>query len=512
VRGRWRRDESEELPILLDPASSDEYRPLPLSAVVREARRRAWEQAADNARRLGMSRRDFLRTSMGAATVLLTLNACSKEEAASRDTRPGGTFTVPKEAGVDEAAADSVLDGDLPVIDVQAHFLDFDLSKPLPDDFFGSGFPQAQCGADDPRACFGIDRFVDTIYSRSETAAAVLSAIPAPDARTGPLSLEVMERARERVARSVGPGKLLVHGLIAPGGRPLSAALDDLEAIAKTYKVEGWKAYTTNPVPWRLDDGDIEGAQVGLASLQKVVDLGIPRVSVHKGISGGDKWASPADIGPAAKQFPTVKFAVYHSGWEPGITEEAYSPAAADQGSNRLVASLRQAGLGPGKNVYAELGSTWFNLMRSPDEAAHLLGKLLLAVGEDRILWGTDSIWYGSPQGQIDAFRTFDITPEFQEKFGYPALTDKIKGKVFARNAAEYYGLDLATIKKRPRPPGSPDGPSGPTTTQPDESGGDEPPATTRRTTTTTEADGTTDPGSTTTTDVDPAVTTTSTP
>jgi len=39
------------------------------------------------------------------------------------------------------------------------------------------------------------------------------------------------------------------------------------------------------------------------------------------------------------------------------------------------------------------------------------------------VLWGTDSIWYGSPQDQIQAFRAFEITPEFQERFGYPALT-----------------------------------------------------------------------------------------
>ncbi len=489
---RWRRYEVERLPILLDPASSDEYRPLPLSPVVREARRRAWEQAAENARRLGMSRRDFLLTSMGAATVLLSLNACSKEEAANRGTRPGSTFAVPKEAGVDEEAAASVLEGDLPVIDAQAHFLDFDLSTPLTDDFFGSDFPQASCGLDDPRACFGIDRFVDTLYSRSETAAAVLSAIPAPDARTGPLGLEVMHRARERISDSIGPGLLLIHGLVVPTDKPLAAALDDLEAIATTYQVDGWKAYTTNTQGWRLDDGDVLGRQVGMASLTKIVELGIPRISVHKGISGGDKWASPEDVGPAAKDFPEVKFAIYHSGWEPGVTEGAYSPATADQGSNRLVTSLRKAGIDPGKNVYAELGSTWFNLMRSPDEAAHLIGKLLLAVGEDRILWGTDSIWYGSPQGQIDAFRTFDITPEFQERFGYPELTDKIKGQIFARNAAEYYGLELAKIEKRPRPPGSPATTS--TTSAPRDAGGGaeedhEDTTTTRATTTTTHDD-----------------------
>ena len=92
-------------------------------------------------------------------------------------------------------------------------------------------------------------------------------------------------------------------------------------------------------------------------------------------------------------------------------------------------------------NVYAELGTTWFNLARSLDDAAHVLGKLLVHLGPERILWGTDSIWYGSPQGQIDAFRAFTITDEFQERFGYPAITDETKRLILGANAARLYGL-----------------------------------------------------------------------
>ena len=74
--------------------------------------------------------------------------------------------------------------------------------------------------------------------------------------------------------------------------------------------------------------------------------------------------------------------------------------------------------------------------MADPDQAAHVLGKLLVAVGEDNILWGTDSIWYGSPQDQIQAFRAFEITAESREKFGYPALTPAVKAKILGQNAA----------------------------------------------------------------------------
>ena len=53
---------------------------------------------------------------------------------------------------------------------------------------------------------------------------------------------------------------------------------------------------------------------------------------------------------------------------------------------------------------------------RIANMAAHVVGKLLKYVGEDRVLWGTDSIWFGSPQDQIQAFRAFQISEEFQER------------------------------------------------------------------------------------------------
>ena len=81
--------------------------------------------------------------------------------------------------------------------------------------------------------------------------------------------------------------------------------------------------------------------------------------------------------------------------------------------------------------------------MRNPDEAAHVLGKLLTYVGEDRVVWGTDSIWFGTPQDQIQALRAFKITEEYQERYGYPALTDELKAKIFGLNSAELYGIDV---------------------------------------------------------------------
>ena len=192
--------------------------------------------------------------------------------------------------------------------------------------------------------------------------------------------------------------------------------------VADRFPIRAWKAYTHAGGPgWWLDD------PLGDVFLDQAVALGLPTIAVHKGFGRSSEYSAPRDVGPAAAAHPDVDLVIYHSGYDVDSTEGPYDPEG--QGVDRLVRSLEEAGVEPGANVYAELGSTWRSVMGSPDQAAHVLGKVLLAVGEDNVCWGTDSIWYGSPQDQIEAFRAFEITPEFQDRFGYPALTPSAEGE-----------------------------------------------------------------------------------
>jgi hypothetical protein len=68
--------------------------------------------------------------------------------------------------------------------------------------------------------------------------------------------------------------------------------------------------------------------------------------------------------------------------------------------------------------------------------------------GADRILWGTDSIWGGSPQSQIVRLRRLQIKPELIEKYGYPQLTDAVKEKILGTNAAKLFGVDPNEARK----------------------------------------------------------------
>ena len=121
------------------------------------------------------------------------------------------------------------------------------------------------------------------------------------------------------------------------------------------------------------------------------------------------------------------------------------------EGVDALIRSLEDNGIGRNANVYAELGSTWRFLMRDPDSAAHVIGKLVRHLGEANVLYGSDCIWYGSPQDQIQAFRRFQISEEFQERYGYPQLTPELRARILGLNATRPYAIDADEVIQRAR-------------------------------------------------------------
>jgi hypothetical protein len=454
-----REDADPGLPLKLWPCSNGEFLPPPLDELRTEAMRRARAAADHHARRHGWSRRRFLLSSAGMVAGLAALESCSNDRSRSTGTTRGGTFTVPESAITDPDEATTTVhttppttsadpttsstqadpttssspppDDDV-VVDVQTHFLETG--------GFGSGFPQSSCGEANPADCFSAEYWRDLVLTQSDTRVAVISAVPVV-ADPDPLSVDAMERGRALAAELCGDGHVLIQGHAVPDVGPIEAAVAAMEEIAAAHDLSAWKVYTHSPSGWYLDDHDADAPPIGQRFLDACRATGVPTIAVHKGLSGGSPYASPVDIGPAAVANPDLRFLVYHSGYEAGNTEGPYNPEGA--GVDRLLRSVTEAGIGPAGNVYAELGSTWRRVMGNPDEAAHVLGKLLVAFGPERILWGTDSIWYGSPQDQIAAFRAFEITPAFQEQFGYPALTPDVKRRILGRNAIGLLGIDV---------------------------------------------------------------------
>ena len=438
-----------QLPVILQRRSTDEYIPPPQSGPVRRAVERVRAYGPENAARLSLPISEYWRGRQGTAAALRAID----------EAWGGGFYNIPLEAEMDAAAADAALGGDQLVIDVQTHYIadrpanaiwnDFLLKLGefvAPDRF--KGLYELVTGQE--AAGYSFAEYLRCVFLESETAVAVLTSGPGYQGRheTRMLTSPELWGTKELFDRLAGTGRLINHIVIHP---IVPGEIEGMDSLAEWCQPAGWKFYThygnEGVGSWMLDD-----EQHGLPFLNKARETGVRMVSGHKGLAqrvdptGWNGPSSPRDVGPVAKVFPDITFLVYHSGYELRIghrEEGPYNPDPATiNGTDRFIKTLEEAGIGPGGNVYAELGTTWFNLIAHPHEASHVIGKLMLALGEDNIVWGSDSIWYGPTQPLIDSFRAFQIPEEFRHRYGYPELTATAKEKILGLNAARLYGID----------------------------------------------------------------------
>ena len=445
-------------PLAFHPPSNGEFCPSPPTALALRRQQRWREVVERTSRRLGMTRRAFAESACGTAAWLLVMNqvACSDGGGAGSGAGSGGAggargggagtsgsggtadagvvgqdvsgFEVDGDMAVDQAQARERLVHDPFVFDVQTH-ISFDEITPWPP----SSPPQK------------VLDFLKRIWVSSNTTVACVSGVPATRP-LGAANVEARVHLRELMDRLGGP-RLLFHCNANP---ELPGEPDYMAEVAGKYKgIAAWKVYPHSQAARGLDHPDFE------PFLQRARELDIKLVAAHRGISTGGDYnsaGSPKDVVLAAKKTPDLNFLVYHAGWEASSDENhpysATAPEAELRGVDRFIRALKNTGIGKDGNVYAELGSTWANLiMRGAEGAAHVLGKLLAQLGPDRVLWGTDCVFNDGPQGQIDAFWTFVISAQLQQQFGYPALTEEVRRKVLGLNAARLYGVDVGAVR-----------------------------------------------------------------
>ena len=447
-RRRDLESQAPPLPFVPGEVSNGEFVPVaPRSRdrwIAAETLRRA-EQAA---RRAGVDRRRFLQSAGGLAVMLSVVNACSNDKTAGSSSTPGGTFVTPTEpSDIEECSSALGSQGEL-IVDVHTHHVmpagPWRENAPGIAEMIGRLVPDG-CAAADPLECLDRAHYVQDLFLGSDTTVAMLSDVPNSGPEDAPVPFDE-NLATAEFAASLGTGgapRVLTQSVVAPNFGELPPYLELMSAQVATGKVAAFKAYTA----WGPDQRGyaLDDPAIGLPVIEHARSLGVTVFCAHKGLplmAFDESRNGPDDLVAVAKQFPDVAFVVYHSAFERETTEGPYDPARASRGTSALVAALDRHGVPPNANVWCELGTTWREVMTNPTEAAHVMGKLLSRVGEDRVLWGTDAIWFGSPQPQIAAFRVFEISTEFQEQFGYPALTPELKTKVFGLNAAELLGLD----------------------------------------------------------------------
>ena len=413
--------EGKRLPIKLDSTSNGEFLPVPLDATNRAANRLARERAGENAKCRGLDRRGFMVSACGAASTLLAFNTANAAAG-----RTGGYYELDQVAAVDPDAALEGLGGREFVFDVQGHFVG------------QNGIGRVGLGDS--------DQFIQDIFLDSDTDMMVLSFIPSRREKEL-LTIQEADATRRIIDEMAGTKRLLLHGRANPNQE---GDLEGMDELAEIWGVSAWKCYTQ----WGPDGrGFFLHDDLGLQMIEKARALGVKNICVHKGLPFGREsyeHSLASDIGVVAKMYPDVNFLVYHSGFVTGQAEGPYDPKRGE-GVDELIRSVEENGVGRNANVYAELGSTWRFALRDPDSAAHILGKLVKHIGERNVLYGSDCIWYGSPQDQILALRSFQISDELQEKHGYPKMTPELRARIFGLNATKPYGLDSEEVLKRAR-------------------------------------------------------------
>jgi uncharacterized protein len=439
-----RRGLRTEWPLPTRLVSNEEFPPLPQTSSQREVEERILAEAGRLAPRLGLSRRDFLRTSGGMATSLLAMNAVF-----------GRFFDVLDVEAADSAAFRARTGDAFFIFDVQVHYV-------------GAGYDPENAeagrkGAVTKQGLLGLRRqsrrlnpklasdrgtladlswenFVKEVFLDSETAIGLISTPPGPYPQEAVVPPKEMTHIRDEINRITQSRRMLAHGLITP--QLGQADLDFMDLQASTLKVDAWKGYT-GAAPKGFDRGwFVDDEKIAYPMLEKARALGVRRVCLHKGLPLGPvaDYNHPRDIIKAAKDFPDIDFLVYHAGLLGVVAANA--SGGVPWTTEFCAMKKKEPGL---RNIYMELGSTFGQLVTTnPAACAHLLGQVIDAFGADHVLWGTDSIWFGTPQWQIEAFRRFEIPPALLEKHGYAPLTRSVKEQIFGLNAARVFGVDAS--------------------------------------------------------------------
>ena len=436
-------------PIPTQIVSSDEYLPTPQTADQRQVEARLKDLGGRLAKHQGLSRRAFFRTAAGMASAFVAMNEVY-----------GPIFQVSKaEAAMPDMAAQraQALKGQF-VMDTHTHFLRDDTRLT---NFIAareavgrSGWnPQLQ-GRPQTIQDLKFGNYFKEIYLDSDTKVALISGSPSEVAEDWFLTNEMAVEAREKVNREAGTKRLLAHAMFTPGYpnwlENLDRALELKPDSMKGYTVGDNTHKETSRYPWRMDD-----EKLTYLAYEKFVKAGIKNVCVHKGLfsDATEKrfphlrpYADVRDVGKAAKDWPQLNFIIYHGAYRHVGGDPAQAMAEFDTtGRSSWVSDMADIPAQYGvTNVYADLGQLFaHSTVSQPRLCAALMGIMIKGMGADHVIWGTDAVWTGSPQWQIEGLRRLDIPEDMQKKHGFAPLgaaDGPVKTAIFGENVARLYG------------------------------------------------------------------------
>jgi predicted TIM-barrel fold metal-dependent hydrolase len=444
------------LPIPTRITGADEIPPLPQAENQRRTERAILKFAEHYSSNVGMDRRDFLKTACGMASAFMAMNAVygpifnvDPAEAANPDVTAGRRNSLSRQF----------------IFDVQTHFVrgKYEWKGLLQLRKVAQRWNPKLKGETLTAEKIQYDNFVREVFLESDTTLALLSSAPSDDPEGWFIRNDDIARTRKLFNEKTGSKRLFSHAVITPG-QP--RWLDELDLAISEYKPDSWKGYTVgspstfSKYPWRLDD-----EKLVYPAYEKMEKAGIMNVCIHKGLISPEakklssstwRYGNVDDVGRAAKDWPHLNFIIYHSALErigepnrhdlDTFEKTGHIPWVSDLA--RIPEQYSVA------NVFAELGTVFATtVISNPRYCSGILGTLIKGLGVDHVLWGTDSVWYGSPQWQIEAFRRIEIPKDLQKNFGFLSLGSAdgmVRKAILGLNAARLYRLNAEKLVEGP--------------------------------------------------------------
>jgi hypothetical protein len=487
-------------PIPAQLISNGEYMPIGQTKEQQRVEARTKELAAGAAKKLGMSRRKFLATTGGMAAAFLAMNevfghfftidrsALFEREAFAASGPPSDLFVFDDQLHMirqSVVATNRALRALAQGYTAQ--------STEFPQNPFNPGGLLDELGGtwsnwnpdliNDPmdHEIFHLVAFVKSLFFDSQMTVGLLSNItgflpvfvegtPPRNVQESRDNFEVLTAdqtagVRDFINKLAGSQRIYGHGLLYPG----TANLDEIQRQIDQNKPDSWKGYTVSLAAkqttdgandamkaWRLDDADVTYPTFELIKKYQAIlrneRPAFGNICVHKGFAptadDTPQNGNPEDIPKAATDYPNFNFIIYHSCIAPVLfyNPEPLNNLLSKQPTLRngvpdIRWTTRFAQIGHDhSNVYAEVGSTFAStVITFPTVWAHIIGQLTKYMGSRRIVFGSDSLWYGSPQWQYEAFWRFQIPDKIARKWDYPQLSADDKRNVLGLNSARLY-------------------------------------------------------------------------
>jgi len=437
-------------PIPVQCVSSDEFVPGPQTAKQKEYEARVKELGASLAKHQGKTRRAFFKSASGMAAAFLAMNETY-----------GPVFGVSNaEAATPELADEraKALSGQF-IMDMHTHFLRDDTrleSFVRQREAVGkAGWNPALRGKPQSLDDLKFANYLKEIFLDSDTKVACISGAPSEVEADWFLTNDMKYQARATINSIAGSNRAFSHAIFTPG---YPGWMEEIDRAIEVLKPDSFKGYTigdnTNKHlsthPWRLDD-----EKLVYPAYEKFAKAGLKNVCIHKGLFPPSveksfpnllAYANVSDVAKAAKDWPQLNFIIYHGGYRwtgNGGVEGAWAQFE-KTGRIDWITDLAEI---PGKhgvtNVYADVGQLFAqSTIADPRVSAVMMGQLVRGLGADHVCWGTDAIWTGAPQWQIEALRRIEIPEALQQKYGLKPLgpaDGPIKNAIFGENNARLY-------------------------------------------------------------------------